>query len=144
MREDSDTLIKVTQRGEGRKGGRENKTRDKRRDAGMNDRSWKTNKEALFCVVEKERQKECCLLLYLFILVILDVVLRCFILLLCFKAPYSSGHSQAHCATVQMRNAARIRRPSSMFRNGVTLESVAAPHYQMCFEMNFDFGNCTT
>lgn len=70
-------------------GGRENKTRDKRRDAGMNDSSWKTNKETFFCVVEKKRQKECCLPLYLLILVILDVVLRRVTLLLCLRAPYS-------------------------------------------------------
>jgi hypothetical protein len=137
---DSDTLIKVTQVGKG-VGGRENKTRDKRRDRGMNDSSWKTNKEAVFCVVAKKRQKECCLPLYLLILVIRNVVLCRFILLLCFKVRIRPVHSPLHCATEQMRNCVRIRRPSSMDRNGVALEPapVAARLQQKRLEMSFDF-----
>lgn len=112
----------------------------------MNDSSWETNKEVIFCLVEKRRQKECCLPLYLLSLVILDVVLRSFILLLCFKAHIRPVHSLSRCASGQMRNCVRIRRPSSMDRNGVALEpaSVAARLYQKGLVTSPDFDGYKT
>jgi hypothetical protein len=86
----------------------------------MNDSSWKTNKETFFFVVEKKRQKECCLPLYRLILVILNVVFRRIVLLLCLKARIRPVDPPSHCAAVQLRYCARIKRSGSMDRNGVT------------------------